>query len=270
MISALAAGLQFLAVCDASTADASSAFAAGDRALAATHILEASETCADDPRHIALEAQSAWFDADFETSAERAAAAFDAAVAMQCAWTRDTARLAFIAGYSSFATGAFAEQRYYLWVASRIDREVGGLSRDARAVAAHYSEFVGSVTSYDREMIESPFLDPLVPAAAHCTEVPEVRLRGSTPPEDRLLTILEMRTNGAGRVSRVIEHYSHPRPAGAALIDSIEGRVGYSGRVRAREIYHLDPCVDRLTSIDPEPLCLPGHSETDRQGGDAG
>lgn len=256
---ATAAALQLVSGCDAHVEDIATAFSANDRPAAQALLDRTPETCAHDPRIVALEAQSAWFDADFETASVRAADAVEAWGEAQCAWTRDTARLAFIAGFSHFTTDTYGLDRYYLWVAKRIDAEVGGLSRGARSVAEHYSEYVGAGPGLDHLMLESPYLDPMRSAAAHCAQFPQIRLRSASAPQDRLVTVLELRANGAGRISRVVEHYSHPRPAGDALLASINGRMGYRDRITSWNVYHLDPCADRLTMFDREPVCLPGH-----------
>lgn len=263
IIAALVSTVQVMSACDGQILEIEAAFAANEREAAQALRDEMPDTCSSDPRVTALDAQSAWFNADFELASVRAGEAVEAWVDAQCAWTRDTARLAFIAGFSHFATETYGLDRYYLWVANRIDGEVGGLSREARAVAEHYSAFVGAGPGQDHLMLDSPYLDPMRAAASQCGQFPQIRLRSSSAPQDRLLTVLELRANGAGRISRVIEHYSHPRPAGDALLDSIRGRMGYRDRITSWNVYHLDPCADRLTTFDREPVCLPGYQPED-------
>lgn len=259
-----AAVLSFSAQGEASCADAARQAAALADSQGYDAVVEAFEMrgdCVTDAAFRSGQAEAAWHALDFERAGRFAAEAIELRADAGCGRTRDTARLAFIAGLSLQVEGETSLSRYHHWVAIRVDEEVGGLSAEARELAEEYSDRIGTTSDEHRHMMNGSFLHPLADASPSCATLPQVRLRGGNPPDDRLLTLVELRTNGAGRASRVVELFSYPRDAPEELLQALRGRYPMDVRGRYRTVLDLDPCADRLSPHDREPVCLPGYTE---------
>lgn len=247
--------------CGDDARDAAFAFSRGDDG-AATEALSR-EACFGDAAFDAMRAVAAWRQRDFADAAALAEAVIRNRSEAGCAATRDVARLAFIAGASFFAVDEGALSRYHFWVARRVAEQAGGLAPVEADFVEYFSDRIGTSQSDHILMMDGGFLDPLPSPGDACAGFPSVLLTPASPRDDLLFLAVELRTNGAGRVSRAIELVSFPHPAPEALLDSIEGRRAFDSRTIQQVEMVLDPCVDRLTMFDREPVCLPGHQPDD-------
>lgn len=260
---ALTVAVQSEPGCEDSARDVAFAFSRGDDA-AATEFLDR-EACQGNAAFDAMRAVAAWRQGNFGEAAALAEGVVISRARDGCARTREVARLAFIAGASYLAEDDEALSRYHFWVAHRVSDAGGGLTRNERDVAERFSEDIGTYRSDHRRMMDGGFLDPLPTPGSACAGFPSVQLSPAPPRDGVLFLVVELRTNGAGRVSRVEEMFSFPDAPPQALIDSLEGRLAFDSRTRQQVALVLNPCADRLTWFDREPVCLPGYQPEDRQ-----